>query len=318
MRFLPSAPFAAALALVHLNTVQAFMTGPPAAFVGAGIPSAHGPCFNKVTSTALGAAAVDLAPVRSALAELVNKERCGPILIRLAWHDAGTYTKSDNSGGPRGTMRFEDGGEAKFGANNGLDVARRLIQAVKDDVAPDLSHADFWALASVVAIKEMGGPDVPFRMGRKDCSSVDESVEEGRHPDGDKGADHLREVFYRMGLTDQDIVILSGAHTAGRCHVERSGFDGPWTEDPQKFDNSYYVDLVEKEYERETTSAGNPQLRAKDGNTMMLISDMALMEDDKFRPYVEKYAKDQDAFFADFAESYQKLLELGVKDLQEV
>jgi len=45
-----------------------------------------------------------------------------------------------------------------------------------------------------------GGPDVKFRVGRKDSSSVEESVEEGRHPDGDKGADHLRDVFYRMGL----------------------------------------------------------------------------------------------------------------------
>lgn len=154
-------------------------------------------------------------------------------------------------------------------------------------------------------------------MGRKDATKVEESVAEGRHPDGDKGADHLREVFGRMGLTDQDIVILSGAHTVGKCHVERSGFDGPWTEEPYKFDNSYFVDMLNKDWKETESSAGNPQFES-DANTIMLISDLALMQDEGFRVYVEKYASDQDAFFADFAESYQKLTELGVKDLQEV
>jgi peroxiredoxin len=45
---------------------------------------------------------------------------------------------------------------------------------------------------------------------------------------------------------------------------------------------------------------------------MMLPTDMALMEDPKFREYVLKYAKDQDAFFKDFALAFGKLIELGV------
>lgn len=32
-----------------------------------------------------------------------------------------------------------------------------------------------------------------------------------------------------MGFNDQEIVALSGAHTLGRCHADRSGFVGPWT-----------------------------------------------------------------------------------------
>ena len=162
-----------------------------------------------------------------------------------------------------------------------------------------------------------GGPDVKFRVGRKDAKSLEESVDEGRHPDGDKGSDHLRDVFYRMGFTDQDIVVLSGAHTAGRCHVERSGFEGPWTADPNKFDNSYFVDMLNKKWEETKSSAGNPQFKDESGQQMMLISDLALMQDEKFRPYVEKYAKDENAFFDDFAVAYQKLVELGAKDLAD-
>jgi cytochrome c peroxidase len=39
---------------------------------------------------------------------------------------------------------------------------------------------------------------------------------------------------------------------------------------------------------------------------------MALVEDDGFRPHVERYAKDSDVFFQEFADAYVKLLELGV------
>uniref|UniRef100_A0A804I529 L-ascorbate peroxidase n=1 Tax=Musa acuminata subsp. malaccensis TaxID=214687 RepID=A0A804I529_MUSAM len=51
-------------------------------------------------------------------------------------------------------------------------------------------------------------------------------MSEGRLPDASKGSDHLRDVFGHMGLSDQDIVALSGGHTLGRCHKERSGFEG--------------------------------------------------------------------------------------------
>ena len=51
----------------------------------------------------------------------------------------------------------------------------------------------------------------------------------GRLPDAKRGVDHIRDVFYRIGFNDRDIVALSGAHSLGRCHKERSRFDGPWT-----------------------------------------------------------------------------------------
>ena len=43
-----------------------------------------------------------------------------------------------------------------------------------------------------------------------------------------------------QGFNDKDIVALSGAHTVGKCNLDRSGFDGPWTEEPLKFDNTYF------------------------------------------------------------------------------
>jgi len=98
-----------------------------------------------------------------------------------------------------------------------------------------------------------------------------------------------------MGLTDKDIVALSGGHSLGKAHPERSGFDGAWTRDPLKFDNSYFLELLKGESE----------------GLLKLPTDKALLDDPEFRRYVELYAKDEDAFFKDYAESHKKLSELG-------
>ena len=64
---------------------------------------------------------------------------------------------------------------------------------------------------------------------------------DGRLPDAKQGHDHLRDIFYRMGFVDREIVALSGAHALGRAHPDRSGFDGPWTKEPLVFDNTYFT-----------------------------------------------------------------------------
>jgi len=63
-----------------------------------------------------------------------------------------------------------------------------------------------------------------------------------------QGAPHLRDIFYRMGFSDQEIVALSGAHSMGRCHPDRSGFKGPWTNAPTTFSNLYFKELLEKKW----------------------------------------------------------------------
>eukprot|EP01099_Mayorella_cantabrigiensis_P000316 TRINITY_DN1148_c0_g1_i1.p1 TRINITY_DN1148_c0_g1~~TRINITY_DN1148_c0_g1_i1.p1 ORF type:complete len:303 (-),score=63.58 TRINITY_DN1148_c0_g1_i1:69-977(-) len=252
--------------------------------------------------------------LRQEVASLVRAKGCGPILVRLSWHDAGTFCKNTSSGGPRGCMFFRGKeGEFSHAANAGLHIAQDLLQPIKQKY-PTISHSDFWAFAAGVAIEEMGGPKIPFRPGRVDAKEVTESAPEGRLPDGDKGADHLREIFYRQGFNDQEIVALSGAHTVGRCHPDRSGFEGPWTREPLKFDNTYYVDLLHKKWTLSKSSTGLPQYTDGEGH-MMLIADMALVEDPTFKVYTEKYAHSQNLFFEDFKKVFQKLQENGTKNL---
>ncbi|ETO26381.1 ascorbate peroxidase [Reticulomyxa filosa] len=145
-------------------------------------------------------------------------------------------------------MRFENEGESIHGANRGLEIARNLLKDIQKKYEGKVTAADLWALAGVTAVEVSGGPHVPFRFGRNDAASAKEAAPEGRLPDGSKKLDHLRDVFYRMGFSDREIVALSGAHTMGRCHADRSGFEGPWTADPLKFDNTYFQDLVSKKW----------------------------------------------------------------------
>jgi len=265
---------------------------------------------------------MSLEDIKSDLTALVKEKNCGPILIRLSWHDAGVYSTGALTGGcPNAVMRFTDAGEGTFGANAGLpNVAVGLLQPIADKYVSSgaISNADLWTLAANVAIEVMGGPSIPTRYGRKDAATSSESVESqvGRLPDGDKGIDHLREIFHPKGFTDKDIVALSGAHTVGKCHADRSGFDGAWTEDHLKFDNSYFKNMLEKEYADETTAQGCPQKKHAASNTIMLISDLALLEP-PFREYVELYAKDQDAFFNDYTAAWIKLQENGCTDLRD-
>lgn len=60
--------------------------------------------------------------------------------------------------------------------------------------------------------------------------------------------DHIRDIFYRMGWSDQEIVALSGAHALGRCHPDRSGFKGPWTPSPTLMTNDYFKRLLDEKY----------------------------------------------------------------------
>lgn len=115
-----------------------------------------------------------------------------------------------------------------------------------------------------------------------------------------------------MGFNDQEIVALSGAHALGRCHVDRSGFDGPWTFSPTTMTNEFYKLLIDEKW-HERNWRGPRQFQDDTTKTLMMLpTDMALVEDENFRPYVEKYAADEDAFFRDFSKVVTKLLELGV------
>ncbi|KAL9039477.1 MAG: hypothetical protein Q9180_002503 [Flavoplaca navasiana] len=233
----------------------------------------------------------------------------GPIIVRLAWHCSGTYDKMTNTGGSNGaTMRFAPEGD--HGANAGLKAARDFLEPVKQQF-PWITYSDLWTLAGVCAIQEMQGPVIPWRPGRAD-RDVSMCTPDGRLPDGAKEQSHLRAIFGRMGFDDREIVALSGAHAMGRCHTDRSGFEGPWTFSPTVVTNDYYKLLMNEKWSFRKWDGPKQYQDVASKSLMMLPTDMALIKDKEFKKHVERYAEDNDVFFKDFRDVLVKLLELGV------
>ncbi|OAA67283.1 cytochrome c peroxidase [Niveomyces insectorum RCEF 264] len=157
----------------------------------------------------------------------------------------------------------------------------------------------------------MQGPKVPYRPGRTD-GDVSACTPDGRLPDASKGSDHLRNIFYRMGFNDQEIVALSGAHAVGRCHAKNSGYDGPWTFSPTVFTNDFFKLLLESKWVWKKWD-GNKQYEDNETHSLMMLpTDVALVQDKKFLPYTKLYAADNDRFFKDFSAVMVRMYELGV------
>ncbi|QSS64247.1 hypothetical protein I7I51_01312, partial [Histoplasma capsulatum] len=130
--------------------------------------------------------------------------------------------------------------------------------------------------------------------------------------DASKDHRHIRDIFGRMGFDDREMVALSGAHSLGRAHPDRSGYDGPWDFSPTVFTNEFFRLLVEEKWNWKKWSGPAQYTDNTTKTLMMLPTDMALVKDKEFKKHVERYAKDSDAFFREFSDAFVKLLELGV------
>ena len=207
----------------------------------------------------------DLTAVRRELGEILHDRThddgsLGPLLLRFAWHNAGTWDKSKRTGGTNGcTMRFP--AERADPENAGFDKAVAVLEKVHTH-HPYLSKADLYALAGTVAIEAMGGPAIPFQTGRHDwseaqaaecngpsgcpfgdgahnpCGSRLPAADLGPDPDAPRGCpmhvrekptiDAIRGTFTRMGFDAKETVCLIVlGHQFGRCHPDVSGFEHP-------------------------------------------------------------------------------------------
>jgi catalase-peroxidase len=179
----------------------------------------------------------------------------GGLMIRMAWHSAGTYRMGDGRGGAgSGTQRLAP--LNSWPDNINLDKARRLLWPIKQKYGKQISWADLMILAGNVALETMGFKTFGFAGGREDVwepeedvywGSEDEWLGDNRYsgerdlenplaavqmgliyvnPEGPGGepnvlasAKDVRETFARMAMNDEETVALvAGGHTFGRCH----------------------------------------------------------------------------------------------------
>lgn len=237
----------------------------------------------------------------------------GPNMIRFTWHCCGHYDRVTGTGGSSGgTMRFAQ--EFNDIGNTGLNTAKSYLDQVHEDF-PWISYADLYTFAGCVAIEYMGGPIVPWRPGRTDCTDASRVPPNTRLPLATKNADHIKEVFYdRLGFNSQETVaLIGGGHGIGGCHARFSGFNGIWTKTPFTWDNSFFTVLLEDEWETGIVpQTGVEQYYNHDKSLMMLNTDMEMLRCPDFRKWVEIFARDENFFNQVFAEAFAKLLELGV------
>ncbi|MFK0060234.1 catalase/peroxidase HPI [Streptomyces werraensis] len=207
---------------------------------------------------------LDLPAVKRDIAEVLTTSQdwwpadfghYGPLIIRMAWHSAGTYRISDGRGGAgAGQQRFAPLNSWPDNAN--LDKARRLLWPVKKKYGQSLSWADLMILAGNVALETMGFEPFGFGGGREDVWEPEEDVYWGPettwlddkrysgdrdlenplgavqmgliyvNPEGPNGnpdpvaaARDIRETFRRMAMNDEETVaLIAGGHTFGKTH----------------------------------------------------------------------------------------------------
>eukprot|EP01018_Ginkgo_biloba_P010713 Gb_14386 [translate_table: standard] len=226
--------------------------------------------------------------IRIELRKVLSKGKAAG-LLRLAFHDAGTFDVAKNSGGMNGSIIYE----LSRPENTGLNRSVKVLEKAKGelDTIMQVSWADLIAFAGAEAVAVCGGPSILVQLGRLDTQSPDP---DGELPAESLNAAGLKECFQRKGFSTQELVALSGAHTLGN-----KGFGNPTI-----FDNSYYQILLEK-----------PWIKAGKGNEMSMMiglpSDHALVEDEECLRWITTYAKDQGKFFDDFASAYIKLTNSG-------
>jgi catalase-peroxidase len=207
---------------------------------------------------------LDLSAVKADIAAVLTESKdwwpadfgnYGPLMIRMAWHGAGTYRISDGRGGAgSGQQRFAP--LNSWPDNVSLDKARRLLWPVKKKYGKKLSWADLMILTGNVALETMGLQTFGFGGGRADVWEPDADVYWGAetewlgderysgdrelaepfgavqmgliyvNPEGPNGtpdplaaARDIRETFRRMAMNDEETVaLIAGGHTFGKTH----------------------------------------------------------------------------------------------------
>ncbi|XP_008220634.1 PREDICTED: peroxidase 18-like [Prunus mume] len=253
-------------------------------------------------------------------------------LLRLLFHDC-FVEGCDASVLLQGTgTERSDPANTSLGGFSVIDSAKRLLEIFCPGT---VSCADIVVLAARDAVEIAGGPVVQIPTGRRDGKVSAASNVRPNIVDTSFTMDEMIKLFLSKGLSLDDLVTLSGAHTIGSAHC--GAFSDRFQQDSKgklklidtSLDNAYAGELM-----RQCPADANPSTTVKiDPNTSFVFdnqyyqnliahrglfqSDSVLLTDDRTRKLVESLAQDKVIFFESWAQSFLKLASIGVKTGEE-
>ncbi|XP_072973595.1 peroxidase 46-like [Typha angustifolia] len=249
-------------------------------------------------------------------------------LLRLLFHDCivegcdGSVLIQGN-----GTER-SDPANKSLGGFHVVETAKRVLEVLCPGT---VSCADILVLAARDAVEIAGGPFVQVPLGRKDGRISSASNVRPNMIDTSFSLDEMAKLFSSKGLSIDDLVILSGAHTIGSAHC--SSFSERFQQDSKgslvpidsSLDKNYATELIKKcpadasptvsvDNDPVTASLFDNQYYINLVNGMGLFqSDSVLANDSRTKGTVEDFSVSQDSFFSRWAESFVKLSSIEVK-----
>ncbi|XP_062092418.1 peroxidase 4-like [Humulus lupulus] len=254
--------------------------------------------------------------VQSAIA---TETRMGASLLRLFFHDC-FVNGCDGSVLLDDTSNFvgEKSANANRNSARGFDVVDDIKSAVESVCPGVVSCADILAITARDSVTILGGPSWDVKLGRRDAKTTSKAAADNGIPQQSFNLSSLLSRFNALGLSNTDLVVLSGAHTIGlaRCtsfrpHIyNESNIDSSFArtrqsncpstngtgdnnlapldlQTPTAFDNKYFQNLVQKKG--------------------LLHSDQELFNNGSVDSIVQSYLNSQTSFFSDFASAMVKM-----------
>ncbi|KAK8485523.1 hypothetical protein V6N13_099968 [Hibiscus sabdariffa] len=258
--------------------------------------------------------------VKSTVRSAVNKEaRMGASLLRLFFHDCfvngcdGSLLLDDTS-----SFTGEKNANPNRNSARGFDVVDNIKSAVENACPGVVSCADILAIAARDSVEILGGPSWNVKLGRRDARTASQSAANNGIPPPTSNLNQLISRFSALGLSNRDLVALSGAHTIGqaRCTSFRAriynetNIDASFAQTrqrncpratgsgdnnlapldiqtPTSFDNNYFKNLV--------------------NNRGLLHSDQQLFNGGSTDSIVRGYGNNPNSFSSDFVSAMIKM-----------
>ncbi|KAJ9702787.1 hypothetical protein PVL29_004496 [Vitis rotundifolia] len=253
-------------------------------------------------------------------------------LLRLLFHDC-MVEGCDASVLLQGNdTERSDPANASLGGFSVINSAKRVLEIFCPGT---VSCADILALAARDAVEIVGGPMLQIPTGRRDGRASVASVVRFNIIDTSFSMDEMMKLFSSKGLSLDDLVILSGAHTIGSAHCSafsdrfQADSKGKLTSIDASLDKAYANELRKKcpagvsssvtvNNDPETSfSFDNQYYRNLMAHKGLFQSDSVLFNDKRTKKMVEDLANDQNSFFERWGQSFLKLTIIGVKSDDE-